>query len=93
MVPTAIGAIGGRLGNQEDLALNTNTRLIATEGEVGEWALSAGGSNQPAPTLWGALQGAYLESKWLWSQIAQFVQGPTDIELQDLRDKHIKLVE
>ena len=74
-VPTAIGAIGGRLGHQEDLALNTNTRLIATEGEVGEWVHSAGGRDQPAPTLWGALQGAYLESKRLRSLIGQLVQG------------------
>eukprot|EP00978_Attheya_sp_CCMP212_P010884 scaffold26488_cov57-Attheya_sp.AAC.3 len=87
-VPTAaIGAIGGRLGHQDDLALNTNTRLIATEGEVEEWVQSAGGSEQPAPTLWGALQGAYLV------KIAQLVQGATTTELQDLRDEHNKLVE
>eukprot|EP00978_Attheya_sp_CCMP212_P004220 scaffold9223_cov46-Attheya_sp.AAC.1 len=93
MVPTAIGAIGGRLGHQEDLALNTNTRLIATEGEVGEWVHSAGGSEQPAPTLWGALQGAYLESNRLRSLIAKLVQGSTTTELQDLRDEHNKVVE
>eukprot|EP00978_Attheya_sp_CCMP212_P019797 scaffold55847_cov79-Attheya_sp.AAC.1 len=81
-VPTVIGAIGGRLGHQEDLALNTNTRLIATEG-----------SEQPAPTLWGALQGAYLESERLRSLIAQLVQGATTTELQNLRDEHNKLVE
>eukprot|EP00978_Attheya_sp_CCMP212_P009538 scaffold22560_cov57-Attheya_sp.AAC.3 len=80
-VPTVIGAIGGRLGHQE-------------AGPCFEHQHPADCNGRGAPTLWGALQGAYLESDRLRSQLAQFVQGPTAAELKDMRDEqHDRLVE